>query len=165
MGIEQSSTPKTEQENPSQEPLQTEKNPEIYQIYDDIETIDPFILQKISKELYPSDLKLDSSNINELHKIAVDYFTKVSSKITDNEKQIVLTIQRQLTDYIKLSQKLEKRQEELNIRLSKILNLFRALDTEVQNTTTSLKSAIEEADALAAKIDPSFMSFKDFHEQ
>ena len=135
------------------------------EVYQGIETIDPFVLKRASQISYTPDIVISCSDLPDTHKMAVDYFNKIASRINSNEQQIATRIKKQLEEYIELSSKLEKRQDELNVRLAKLLGLFRQLDEEVKTVTESLKTTIEQADALAAQIDPSFMKFNEYRNQ
>ena len=160
--VDQQAAPmKVAQVNKSQ-PIIERKN----EVYEGIETIDPLIIRQLATEKFPNDIiKINSGELPDAHKMVVDYFRKISTRINKNEQQITTQIRKQLEEYIGLSAKLEKRQDELNIRLAKILALFRTLDDEVKNATDSLKATIDQADAIAAQIDPEFMKFKEFRNQ
>ena len=135
------------------------------EIYQGIETIDPLIFKHSSQVKYNPDIIISCSDLPDTHKIVVDYFHKIASRINSNEEQIATRIKKQLEEYIGLSAKLEKRQDELNVRLAKLLGLFRQLDDEVKTVTESLKTTIEQADALAAQIDPTFLKFNEYRNQ
>lgn len=133
--------------------------------YDGIPTIQPLILRQLAQEHFPKSLHLDCGDLPETHKMVVDYFSKISTRINKNEESIAINVKKQLEDYINLSSLLDKRGEELQYRLNNILEMFKTLDESVNTTTNNLKAAIDQADLLAQKIDSTLPSFKEYQNQ
>lgn len=129
----------------------------------DIENIEPF-LQAVQGGgvQYQSDIQVQSGLLPLTDKMVMEYYGRITEGINRNEESITLVVQKQLEEYIKLAQLLERRRSDLDGRLASILSTFRAFDNEVKTTTELLKTEIEKADAIALEIGDDVPKFKDF---
>ncbi|OHT01118.1 hypothetical protein TRFO_01710 [Tritrichomonas foetus] len=129
--------------------------------YDGIHPLHPLLTRVLMKEQFPQDIRIDSANLPRTHQMLKQHIANLNSTIAQNQDRITAQTKKQLEDYILLAGLLEKRQNELDSRLTKILILFRQFEDDVKTTTDLLKNTIEKADEIAAQIDPN-LNFKNF---
>lgn len=144
---------------------QIAKKDVIQEEYDGIPPAYPLIRYPQGKEAFPPDLQISSGSMPVTHKLVTDYFYNISSTVNKNEDIIISTVKKQMEEYISMANVLDKRRNELDNRLAKMLSLFRQFDTEIVATTDALKNTIEKADALAKEIDETCPSFEEFKTQ
>jgi transcription termination factor NusB len=103
-----------------------------------------------------------SGNLPAANKLAKSYFQQVATTVNKNQDHLAAAVKSQLEEYAKLAGILESRRNELDSRLAKMLQQFRAFDLEVKNTVELLTAEIEKAEKLAVEIDPAIPKFADF---
>ena len=126
------------------------------------EVAEAFIRRNHTKIEYPKDIQITSGILPLTAEMASEYYKRISSNINKNEELLSNTVKKQLEEYIKMAQLLEKRKNELDARLASMLSSFRKVDNEVKETTELLKLQISRAEELAQEIDPSLPKFKNF---
>lgn len=129
--------------------------------YDGIQSIRPLVARVLMKEEFPSDIHIDYGNLLLANQMVQQYFKQISQIISQNQDRITAQTKHQLEEYIEMTNLLHKRQNELDMRLAKMLASFRQFNDDITETVEILKNSIETADSLAAKIDPS-LSFNTF---
>ncbi|KAH0788377.1 hypothetical protein GPJ56_007679 [Histomonas meleagridis] len=127
------------------------------------ESEEPFIHRNHTKIEYPKDIQITSGLLPLTDEMASEYYKRIINTINKNEELLSSTVKKQLEEYIKMAQLLEKRKNELDGRLASMLSSFRKVDNEVKETTELLKLQISRAEALAEELDPTIPKFKDFN--
>lgn len=91
-----------------------------------------------------------------------EYYGALADALFRNEEAAASAVQRQLEDYVRMAQLLERRRGELDGRLASMLSTFRAFDSEVRATVELLNAEIKRADEIAAQISDELPRFADF---